>query len=57
MQDRADVAGFIDGFAGDHRSIVDYLVEEVLHRHPDDVRTFLLDTSILARMTGRCATP
>ena len=32
MQGRADVAGFIAGFAGDDRYIVDYLVEEVLAR-------------------------
>ena len=37
---------------GDDRYIVDYLVEEVLQRQPDDVRTFLLQTSILARMSG-----
>ena len=39
MQGRADVAGFIAGFAGDDRYIVDYLVEEVLRRQPDHVRT------------------
>ena len=42
MQGRDDVAGFIAGFAGDDRYIVDYLVEEVLQRQPDDVRSFLL---------------
>jgi LuxR family maltose regulon positive regulatory protein len=52
MQGRDDVAGFIAGFAGDDRYIVDYLVEEVLHRQPEHVRSFLLETSILARMTG-----
>jgi LuxR family transcriptional regulator, maltose regulon positive regulatory protein len=52
MQGRVDIAGFIAGFAGDDRYIVDYLVEEVLHRQPDRVRSFLLQTSILARMTG-----
>ena len=52
MQGRDDVAGFIAGFAGDDRYIVDYLVEEVLHRQPEQVRSFLLETSILARMTG-----
>jgi len=52
MQGRDDVAGFIAGFAGDDRYIVDYLVEEVLHRQPEQVRDFLLATSILARMTG-----
>ena len=32
MQGRSDAAGFIAGFAGDDRYIVDYLVEEVLQR-------------------------
>lgn len=52
MQGRDDVAGFIAGFAGDDRYIVDYLVEEVLQRQPEEVRSFLLDTSILDRLTG-----
>jgi len=53
MQGRDDVAGFIASFAGDDRYIVDYLVEEVLARQPESVRSFLLKTSILSRMTGR----
>jgi LuxR family maltose regulon positive regulatory protein len=52
MQGRDDVARFIAGFAGDDRYIVDYLVEEVLQRQPEDVRSFLLQTSILARLSG-----
>ncbi|MFH5823390.1 helix-turn-helix transcriptional regulator [Georgenia sp. AZ-5] len=52
LQGREDVAGFIEGFAGDDRYIVDYLVEEVLQRQPDDVRSFLLQTSILSRLNG-----
>lgn len=52
LRDRADASGFIDRFAGDDRFVVDYLVDEVLSRQPDDVRRFLLDTSILDRMTG-----
>ncbi len=52
MQGRHDIAGFIAGFAGDDRYIVDYLVEEVLLRQPDAVRTFLLQTSILTRLSG-----
>ena len=39
MQGRDDVAGFIAGFAGDDRYIVDYLVGEVLQRQPEHVRT------------------
>jgi LuxR family transcriptional regulator, maltose regulon positive regulatory protein len=52
MQGRGDVSDFIAGFAGDDRYVVDYLVEEVLHRQSDDLRTFLLQTSILAHMSG-----
>jgi LuxR family transcriptional regulator, maltose regulon positive regulatory protein len=52
MQGRGDVAGFIAGFAGDDRYIVDYLAEEVLQRQPEDVRRFLLQTSILDRLSG-----
>jgi LuxR family maltose regulon positive regulatory protein len=52
MQGRDDVAGFIAGFAGDDRYIVDYLVDEVLGRQPAHVRGFLLQTSILDRLSG-----
>ncbi len=52
LRDRDDRSSFIAGFAGDDRFVVDYLVEEVLSRQPDDVRRFLLDTSILDRLTG-----
>jgi LuxR family maltose regulon positive regulatory protein len=52
MQGRQDVAGFISGFAGDDRYVVDYLVEEVLHRQPDRVQAFLLQTCILGRLSG-----
>ena len=41
---------FIASFAGDDRFVVDYLVEEVLERQTDEVREFLLETSILTRL-------
>jgi LuxR family transcriptional regulator, maltose regulon positive regulatory protein len=52
IQGRDDVASFIAGFSGDDRYIVDYLVEEVLHRQPEAVRSFLLQTSILSLLSG-----
>ena len=52
IQGRDDVAGFIAGFAGDNRYIVDYLLEEVLQRQPEPVQAFLLETSILGRLSG-----
>jgi len=52
LRGRDDVATFIEGFAGDDRYVVDYLVEEVVQRQPEDVRRFLLETSILDRLSG-----
>jgi LuxR family maltose regulon positive regulatory protein len=52
LQGREDTAAFIDGFAGDDRYIVDFLAEEVLQRQPEDVQRFLLQTSILDRLSG-----
>jgi LuxR family maltose regulon positive regulatory protein len=52
VQGRDDAACFIAGFAGDDRYVVDYLVEEVLQRQPEQIRSFLLRTSILDRLGG-----
>ena len=52
MQGRDDPAAFIAGFAGDDRYIVDYLAEEVLQRQPEPIQDFLLQTSILDRLSG-----
>ncbi|HEU5101741.1 MAG TPA: LuxR C-terminal-related transcriptional regulator [Roseiflexaceae bacterium] len=52
MRGRDDVARFVRSFAGDNRYIVDYLVEEVLQRQPEHIRSFLLQTAILERLSG-----
>jgi LuxR family maltose regulon positive regulatory protein len=52
MQGRADMRGFMAGFSGDNRHIADYLIQEVLRGQPERLRSFLLDTSILDRLTG-----
>ena len=52
MRGREDVFGFVRAFAGDNRYVVDYLVEEVLRRQPEHIRSFLLQTSILDRLSG-----
>ena len=52
LQGRDDRSTFIAGFAGDDRFVVDYLADEVLDRQPSQVRRFLLDTSVLDRLTG-----
>ena len=43
---------FVSDFAGSSRYIVDYLVDEVLARRPEGTKDFLLQTSILDRMSG-----
>ncbi len=52
MRDRDDLSAFIAGFAGDDRFVLDYLVGEVLERQSDDLRSFLLETSVLDTLTG-----
>ncbi len=55
MKGRDDITGFIKAFAGSHVYIAEYLVEEVLQRQPEEMQTFLLQTSILERMNaGLC---
>jgi LuxR family maltose regulon positive regulatory protein len=46
------VAGFVEAFSGSHRFVLDYLVEEVLDRLSDEVRAFLLETSVLDQLAG-----
>ena len=52
MQGRTDHDQFVEAFAGSHRFILDYLLEEVLQRQPPDLRRFLLQSSILNRLSG-----
>lgn len=52
MKGSDDISGFIEAFAGDHRYIMDYLVQEVLQRQPETIRNFLLQTSILDRLNA-----
>jgi LuxR family maltose regulon positive regulatory protein len=50
LSGRADKAQAITSFSGGHRFLVEYLMEEVVNRQPQEVQTFLLSTSILERM-------
>jgi LuxR family maltose regulon positive regulatory protein len=52
LQGRPDISGFVETFAGSHRYIVDYLLEEVLAQQPEPVQNFLLQTAILERLQG-----
>jgi LuxR family transcriptional regulator, maltose regulon positive regulatory protein len=47
-----DAAAFVAAFTGSHRYVLDYLAEEVLDRQDTQLRTFLLETSVLDRLSG-----
>jgi LuxR family transcriptional regulator, maltose regulon positive regulatory protein len=52
LRGRSDTAGFVAAFSGSHRFVLDYLADEVLDRQPGQVRAFLLETSVLERLSG-----
>ena len=52
LQQRENNHALIDSFMGSNRYIVDLLAEEVLGGIQEEVRTFLLMTSVLRSMTG-----
>ena len=52
LRGRGDVTRFVAEFSGSHRFVLDYLTEEVLERLPGELRTFLLETSVLDRLCG-----
>jgi LuxR family maltose regulon positive regulatory protein len=52
LRGHADAAGFLAAFSGSHRFVLDYLADEVLDRQTGQVRAFLLETSVLERLTG-----
>jgi LuxR family maltose regulon positive regulatory protein len=52
MQGRENISRFIQDLKGDNRYIMDYLMEEVLKIQTDDIKEFLLQTSILEQMSA-----
>ena len=52
LRGHADPAGFVATFSGSHRYVLDYLAQEVLERQSEQVRGFLLETSVLDRLSG-----
>ncbi len=52
IRGRASAHEFIDAFAGDNRHVVDYLSSEVLAGLPEEMREFLLHTSVLQRLNA-----
>jgi len=52
LKNREDISAFIKMFVVDNQYIMDYLIEEVLKVQTDEIKEFLLQTSILEQMSG-----
>ena len=52
LQKCQDLSVFMDSFAGNDSYVLDYLANEVFRQQPEEIQTFLLDTSILDRLSS-----
>ena len=52
LRGQDDAAAFVAAFTGSHRYVLDYLAEEVLEGQDEQLRRFLLETSVLNRLSG-----
>jgi LuxR family maltose regulon positive regulatory protein len=55
LKGQPDPHRFLTEFAGDDKSVADYLTREVLDRQPDDLRSFLLRTCVVDELDGNLA--
>jgi len=55
LSTRTQVASFVRGFGASHRYVIDYLVDEVLSKQPSATQMFLMQTSILSRLSAPLA--
>jgi LuxR family maltose regulon positive regulatory protein len=52
LSGRDDHRQFIESFAGDDQQIVDYLGFEILDKQPPELRNFMVQSSVLDRLSG-----
>jgi LuxR family transcriptional regulator, maltose regulon positive regulatory protein len=52
LKNLPDPQNFVETFRGSHRYVLDYLAEEVIRQQRDDIRKFLIQTSILERFNA-----
>jgi LuxR family maltose regulon positive regulatory protein len=52
LRGQDDAAAFVSAFTGSHRYVLDYLAGEVLEGQDERLRMFLLETSVLDRLSG-----
>ena len=52
LKNLPDPQRFVENFRGSHRYVLDYLAEEVIRQQRDELREFLIQTSILERFNA-----
>ena len=52
LRDSGDRDAIVSGLGGGSAGLFEYLVEEVLADQSEEIQEFLLNTSVLARLTG-----
>lgn len=52
MQGHSDLSKFVKYLAGSHVFVAEYLIEEILQQQPENIKSFLLRTSILERLNA-----
>ena len=52
LKNQSDPQKFVASFRGSHRYVLDYLAEEIIHQQRDDLRNFLIQTSIMERFNA-----
>jgi transcriptional regulator with XRE-family HTH domain len=52
LQGCRDAETFVSAFGGSNRFVLDYLLEEIVHRQPERIQRFLIRTSILEQLSG-----
>ena len=52
MRSSQDIPAFVEAFSGGYDYIADYLADEVLSQQPELIQSFLLQTSILDRLSA-----
>lgn len=52
MKKQTEIEQYLTSFTGSHRPILEYLVADVFSAQPEAIQAFLLQTSVLSRLTG-----
>src|SRR5262249_55282327 len=52
LREQRDISKVVHALTGNHRYVLDYLTEETLDHQSEDVRSFLLKSSILNQLSG-----